>query len=129
MLYPHVISLCGSHSVWGSGMSRQMEALLSKQMGGPAHPGHAGEFVPHLCLHWDCSTPGVWFNERHLPSVAVGWGTHWLSWEDWDAKLWRINHLSCCPDWHEQWVQLERANLYCLKRKKEARKSVNAAYP
>lgn len=29
----------------------------------------------------------------------------------------------------EQWVQLETANLYHLKRKKEARKEVNAVYP
>lgn len=72
----------------------QVRTLLLKQMGAPAHPGHSGEFLPCLCLHRDCFTSGVWFNERDLPSLAVGWGTHWLSWEDWDAKPWGSRHLS-----------------------------------
>lgn len=75
-------------------MSRQMRALLPKQMGAPAHLGHLGEFLPHLCLPRDSLIPGVWFNERALPSLAVGWVTHWLSWEEWDAKLWGSDHLS-----------------------------------
>lgn len=62
----------------------------TKVNGSPSPPGawHMGEFLPRVCLHRDCFTSGVWFNERDLPSLAIGWGTCWLSWEDWAAKSW-----------------------------------------
>lgn len=74
-----------------------------------------GEFLLRVCLHRDCFTSGVWFNERDLPSLAIGWGTCWLSWEDWAAKSWKgSDFLWAAQTLREQGLWLEGANIYRL---------------